>query len=236
MIKKKGCVLICIILLLLFASPVSSLVFPSDLEYKNLFEVGDLITYKESPSSFQVYVFDKETSGTILISETSDGKTGNSFSDSASISSNGIIAVFNSWSTNFVSNVKVCSNVYVKTVTTKGIEKIKDHALSPEISGNGEYVVYEHISDVKTDLPAIYRYEVSSGKEEFVDYTSYGNTNGGWYMPNPHINYDGSVITYHTTKRGSVEVWEWNNGKTKYIKNGIVTDVVINDDISEMRQ
>lgn len=184
-------------------------------------EVVSTSPLEEKTPDPQLWLFDVKTQVVKLISCTKSGVAGNDWSDSASVSDNGK-AVFHSWAGN-LAPVPSCANVFLKNIGTGDVMVVKDHALAPAISADGRYVVYEHNADPEKGLPAIYRYEVSSGMELFIDYTSVGNTKGGWYFPNPQISADGLTITYHTTKTGKPEVWQWIEGKKPVkIRDGVL--------------
>lgn len=163
-----------------------------------------------------------------VVSSASDGKTaGNAWSDSPSISDDGVKLAFHSWATNLLPGTQSCANVFLKDIKTNAIQQVKDHALAPAISGNGAFIVYEYNADPEHNLPAIYRYEVATGNEIFIDYTSAGNTKGGWYFPNPLISDDGLTIIYHTTRyTGTPQTykWTWAGGiGAKPLHSGVVT-------------
>lgn len=170
-----------------------------------------------------IWLFDATAKIATLISASDTGVAGDSWSDHPTISLDGKLAAFHSWSTNLVAS-PFCANVFLKEIDTDRVTMVKDHALSPSMSSDGMYIVYEYNADPENGLPAIYRYEVSTGKEEFIDYTSYGNRVGGWYFPNPKISDKGDVITYHTTKSGKPEVWQWSDGKLLKVNDGTVVD------------
>jgi Tol biopolymer transport system component len=158
----------------------------------------------------------------------SDGKTkGNAWSDSPSISDDGVKLAFHSWATNLLPGTQSCANVFLKDTRTNVIQQVRDHALAPVISGNGKFIAYEYNADPAHDLPAIYRYEIATGEELFIDFTSAGNTKGGWYIPNPLISDDGLTIIYHTTRYSGMPQtykWTWGGGiSAKPLHNGVVT-------------
>jgi hypothetical protein len=180
-------------------------------------------TVEKTPTD-QIYLFDAVSTRIKLISCTDRNVAGNAFSDSPASTADGLIITFHSWATNLWPATPLNANVFVKDMARGDVKMIRDHALAPDISSDGRFVVYEYNADPDSTLPAIYRYDTKTGEEVFIDHTSLGNTKGGWYMPNPQISDDGMMITYHTTKRGGVEVWQWLNGETKYIKSGVVVD------------
>jgi Tol biopolymer transport system component len=186
-----------------------------------------LIGVTEKQPSDQIYIFEAASQLAKIVSSTDKGVAGNAYSDSASVSNTGEKVVFHSWATNLVVGTPRCANVFLKDTNTGAISMIKPNALSPAISRDGKFITYEYNADPQNGLPAIYRYEIATGKEEFIDYTSLGNWKGGWYMPNPQISSDGTVITYHTTKSGHPEVWEWRDGKVSKVRDGVVVDTPI---------
>jgi len=146
---------------------------------------------------------------------------GNGWSDHLSISTSGKKSVFHSWSTNFIETF-VSANVFMKDIDSDDIVLIKDHALSPEITPNERYIVYEYNANPDTCFPAIYRYDETTDEEIFIDYTCVGNDKGGWHFPNPSISSNGKVVTYHTTKNGYPEVWQWNDGSLSKVRDGTI--------------
>lgn len=184
-------------------------------------EVTTSILPDEKNEDLQLWLFDAVKQLAHMISCTNEGKAGDAFSDSASVADNGLV-VFHTWAGNLVP-VPNCANVLIKDVEKGDIRLVKDHALSPAISADGKYIAYEYNADPEHGLPAIYRYDVERGTELFIDYTSLGNTKGGWYFPNPKISGDGLTITYHTTKNGKPEIWQWTQEKKPVkIQDGVV--------------
>lgn len=171
-----------------------------------------------------IWLFDALSLVTRLVTCSESGVVGDAYSDSPSITADGKRVVFHSWASNFAA-APSCANVWMKDVTTGKINLIKDHALSPSTSADGRYVCYEYNADPEKGLPAIYRYDTITGEELLIDYTSLGNTKGGWYFSNPQISEDGMTILYHTTKNGMPEVWQWSEGKKPIkIRDGLVTE------------
>jgi hypothetical protein len=181
----------------------------------------DVIGEEKTPDN-QVWLFDAAVLKAQMISCIGN-LVGNGYSDSASISEDGTKAVFHSWSDN-LGVVSPCANVFLKDMKSGGMLVVKDHALSPAISKDGRYIVYEYNADPEKGLPAIYRYDTSTGTEQFIDYTSFGNTKGGWYFPNPLISDDGLTVIYHTTKNGNPETYLWSSDlKPTFLHKGTVT-------------
>lgn len=185
-----------------------------------------MVGLAEKQPSDQLYIFDAAKSLSILISCTDKGVVGNAYSDSASTSRDGVLVTFHSWASN-LAPAPSCANVFLKDTVKRSVKVVKDHALAPAMTPDGKYVVYEYNADPQNGLPAIYRYEVATGKEEFIDHTSLGNWKGGWYFPNPQISDDGLTVIYHTTKSGYPEVWEWRNGEITKVRDGVVVDTPI---------
>lgn len=188
---------------------------------------GKYITYKaflnksdifEVPKNIHMFDFEKDCS--IIVTANDDGLLGNSYSSCPSISSGGAFVAFASLSTNF-GNYPICSNIWLKSIKDSKLLFIKDHAVSPEISKSGRYIVYEYNADPEKGLPAIYMFDIERGEELFIDYTSLGNK-AGWYYPHPHISDDDYTITYTTTKSGKPEIWKYNGGKVSYVTDGFL--------------
>lgn len=193
---------------------------------KEVKEVGEVDAKEALAGETEVYnpyaisLYDTVKDVVTILTADDKGEVADGPSDHIEVDANGRFAVFHSWATNLIDGSPACANVYLKDAATGWIAMLRPQALAPNISTDGNYVVYEYVNDFATGTPAIYRYEVNTAKEMFIDYSSLGNTKGGWYSPNPMINADGSVITYHTTKNGYPEVWEWNNGVYTKVRDG----------------
>ena len=201
------------------AVPLNSLTLSKSTDEK--FTAYKILTGADLTPDNQVWIYDSTATKAKMLSSV-DKVEGNAYSDSASISDDGTKAVFHSWSSNLAA-VPDCANVFFKDVKSEKLEVIKDHALSPAISADGRYIVYEYNPDPEHGLPGIYRYTISTDVELFIGFTSLGNTKGGWYFPHPQISKDGGVITYTTTISGKPEVYQWREGrKPEYLRDGVL--------------
>ena len=226
--------------LLILAVTQANAQVPADAILQDGTDTVTFLAYKPLEGSIektpgdQLYLYDTVKSLTRIISSTPTGTVGNAYSDSASITDAGDKAAFHSWATNLVAGTPRCANVFLKDVKTGSVSMIKPQALAPDMTPDGKYIVYEYNADPENTLPAIYRYNTATKEELFIDYTSLGNRKGGWYFPNPQISSDGEVVTYHTTKSGKVEVWQWQNGMTVKVRDGVLTDAPVKTAVQEI--
>ncbi|MCK4725784.1 MAG: PD40 domain-containing protein [Anaerolineales bacterium] len=160
-----------------------------------------------------VFVNDRQTEQTELISITSEGKPGNSDSEASggSISGNGRYVAFKSFANNLVGgDTNGFSDIFVRdrelgdtvrvSVSTNGEQGNGENGWFNSVSSNGRYVVYSSSSSTLVDednneLEDIFVHDLQSGKTERVTMGSDGTEPNG-YSYAPFISADGKYITY----------------------------------------
>ena len=160
-----------------------------------------------------VFVHDRQTEQTELISITSEGKPGNSDSEASggSISGNGRYVAFKSFANNLVGgDTNGFSDIFVRdrelgdtvrvSVSTNGEQGNGENGWFNSVSSNGRYVVYSSSSSTLVDednneLEDIFVHDLQSGKTERVTMGSDGTEPNG-YSYAPFISADGKYITY----------------------------------------
>ncbi len=156
----------------------------------------------------KVYVHDRRTDRTRLVSKTSAGKPDNGGSDSASISATGRYVSFRSSATNLPGNDTV-GDIFVhdrKTGRTRLVSKnsvgepangltYPNHSISP----SGRYVGF---ASQATNLPGgpnnVYVHELKTGKTRLVSKTSGGEPAKG-FSSFPSISASGRYVAFNST-------------------------------------
>jgi len=144
---------------------------------KKLETLGTKEVVQISNVTGETVIRDTITKADISIASTFAGVKADKLSDYFKVTSDATKAVFHSWATNLVSGTESV-NAYIKDVKTGDVKIMKKHSRFTAISPDGKYAVYEYAGNYDTDLPALYLYEVATGKETFIAYTSGGNSYG----------------------------------------------------------
>jgi len=136
-----------------------------------------------------IFVHDRLTQETSLVSKSSSGDVGNFNSKKASISADGKFVAFQSFANNLISqDLNVSSDIFVHnrllsttkrvSVTRFGVEVIGP-SWNPWISGDGDTVVFECGNDAMSSFDTngaddVYIHRRSTGVTELVSYNSFG--------------------------------------------------------------
>jgi Tol biopolymer transport system component len=153
-----------------------------------------------------IYVHDRKSGKTRLVSKTSAGEPADSSSGPPSISGNGRYVAFSSMADNLPRGDGILNQVFIhdrKTRTTKLIARTASdvpdgHSQSPSLSGNGRIVAFESRS---THLPQgdgsamMYAYDRSTRQVHLVSATSQGLAADGASF-GAIVSADGRVVTF----------------------------------------
>jgi Tol biopolymer transport system component len=105
----------------------------------------------DTATDLDVFLRDRQTGETILVSVAMDGADGNGYSYSPSLSADGRVVAFSSNATNLVTDAATGNFVYVRDLNSGVTERIPSpfpveatgiQCTKPAISANGRYVVY----------------------------------------------------------------------------------------------
>ena len=181
----------------------------------------DLVAGGSGPASQNVYVWDRASGTTTLVSESvsAAGQRGNGTSQMAVISGDGAFVAFLSTATDLVSGGSGPSaqNVYVwerssgtTTLVSESVaaagQRGNSHSYNPVISGDGTIVAF---FSQATDLvlggsgpagnPDVYVWERSSGMTTLVsESVAVAGQRGNGYSYNPVISGDGATVAFYS--------------------------------------
>lgn len=168
---------------------------------------ADNLVSGDSNYSMDVFLHDRQTATTQLISRSSSGTVGTSHSQEPMISGDGKFVVFNSSSTNFVSPATSwgMSNIFVKNIATGSIQLISknvsgtyanDHSFAPSISCDGGVVVFGSSATnlIGSDTNGQVDVFVVSrpGGDAIMNVTPTGDNGSS----NPRVSCDGMHVTF----------------------------------------
>ena len=195
-------------------------------------------------AAFDIYVYDLQGKTTERVSRDSSGNEGNGDSFSASLSDDGNLVAFYSYSNNLVLNdTNDCEDVFVKNRSTGAVTRASvssdgkegnDDSYEPCISGNGRYVAFR--SRASNLVPGdtnkawdIFVHDLQTGKTECVSRASDGTAaNADSYRPS--ISDDGRFVTFRSNASNLV-AGDTNNRWDIFVHDrltGITTRVNLN--------
>ena len=174
---------------------------------------ADNLMADDTDRDWDIYVHDRETGQTTLISVSSDGVKGNDWSMNPSISSDGRYIAFESLADNLITddtNLRKDIFVYDRdtektslvSVDSSGTQNIYASD-SPQISADGRYVAF--FTDGSNLLPGLHPFEYGDGiyvhdrysrETRCVSVNSSGVPGWGWQ---PSISPDGKYVAFEST-------------------------------------
>lgn len=129
--------------------------------------VSDEIVPGDFNAVNDVFLHDRETGETVLVSRTSAGEAGNSFSQAPAISSDGMFVAFESWATNLTEGGShEGADVFVFSRATERVTCVSvapdgspgsGYSHAPAISGDGSAIVFESFADNLCPDPVAFR-------------------------------------------------------------------------------
>ena len=171
---------------------------------------GDTNTFAD------IYVFDETANATTLVSVNGSGTVGNAASDELSMSSDGNLIAFQSNANNLVSPFSgFTSNIFLRNRTAGTTTLVSVNAAGtsggnfdstlPEISGNGQVVVFESsatnlvtgISGV-TGNNNIYARNLAAGTTVLVSINPAGTAGANQSTFTADVSADGRVVAFHS--------------------------------------
>lgn len=184
-----------------------------------------------------VFVHDRQTEQTELISLTNEGKPGNSDSEAygGSISADGRYVAFKSFANDLIGgDTNGFSDIFVRdrelgstvrvSVSTIGEQGNGENGWFNSISANGHYAVFSSSSSTLVDednneLEDIFVHDLHSGKTERVTIAADGAEPNG-YSYAPFISADGNYITY-TSSADNLAIGDENEYPDAFISDWI---------------
>lgn len=182
--------------------------------------------------TYDVYVRDRQTGTTRLVSVDSSGNVGNSSSESACISANGRFVAFVSQSTNFdPRDTDIYRDIYVHDLQTGATElasvnsfgtKGNQSSVSPCLSGDGRFLVFSTFAsnldgtDVLLDGD-IYIRDLLNGTTELLSLDTSG-AKGNGASDYPSITSDGRFVTF-TSNSTNLDPNDTDNQSDIYLRD-----------------
>jgi uncharacterized repeat protein (TIGR01451 family) len=178
----------------------------------------------------QVYVHDRETGTTEIISVNAAGQAGNSLNVQADISADGRFVVFSSFADNLVPGVQSGLQVYLRDRVTGTIERISEDAagepgdgssVDPSISLDGRFVAFQTnsgnlIGDGNHESHILVK-DRQTGAFERVSATSTGEP-ADLLSEHPDITADGRFVTFFSLATNLVP-GDTNNRRDIFVRD-----------------
>ncbi len=160
-----------------------------------------------------VYVRDRFSNTTQLVSRTPDGAFPNGESTDPAISADGSLVAYASRATDIAAGAAEVANIYyidrnsliTELVTANG----NADSLNPAISGNGAFVAYQSEADSISDqdfntASDVFVWEAATGTVTLVSRQASGESANGFSLE-PVLNEDGSSVVYLSTANNIVD-------------------------------
>jgi hypothetical protein len=163
----------------------------------------------DTNGTWDVFIHDRQTGVTELISKSSDGVQGNSGSSFATISADGRFIAFDSSANNLVpDDPNSTHDLFLHDRTSSTTIRLSANSIGnptlgavyPAISGSGDYIVFR--SDVNDLVPGdtngtgdIFVYELQTGTIELVSKHTNGTVGNG-FSDRPAISHDGRYVVF----------------------------------------
>jgi len=179
---------------------------------------SNLVSFDRNLSR-DVFLYDKKTGKTSMISVNNEGKPGNADSSSARISNNGRFVVFHSDALNLVAgDVNNASDIFLRD-TQKGTTRLISANSSGEqgnggsyhahVSNNGRYIVYASdasnlVEGDNNNARDIFLYDAKKGTTRIISNSSAG-LQGNNMSDNPRISSRGRYVVYSSAASNLVE-------------------------------
>jgi uncharacterized repeat protein (TIGR01451 family) len=178
----------------------------------------------------QVYVHDRETGTTEIISVNAAGEPGNSLNVQADISADGRFVVFSSFAENLVPGLQSGLQVYLRDRVTGTIERISENAagepgdgssVDPSVSLDGRFVAFQTnsgnlIGDGNHESHILVKDRVT-GAFERVSATSTGEA-ADLLSEHPDITPDGRFVTFFSLATNLVS-GDTNNRRDIFVRD-----------------
>ena len=216
----------------------------SDGRFVAFHSFADNLVPDDTNGMADVFIHDRQTGKTEIISKDSSGKLGNNHSDDPAISADGRFAAFRSGASNLVPGDKNgMTDIFVhdrQTGKTKLISKNSAGELGnndssePAISANGRYVVFRSfasnlVKDDTNNKSDVFVHDIQTGKTKLISKDSAGIL-GNNDSSEPAISADGRYVAFRswasnlvpgdTNGKSNIFVHDRKTGETKIISKG----------------
>jgi len=210
---------------------------------------------EDADSHWDVFMYDKETTTTKIVSAASDGTLANNDSNNPTISSDGRYIAFESFATNLVANdTNSTRDVFVQDTQTGSITRVsvasdgtQSNGFSDgaRISSDGRYVVFQSnatnlASDDTTNNIDVFIHDMQTGTTKRVSVASDGTETNGLSLNamissnNRYISFESSatnLVSDDTNACYDIFVYDMQTGETKRVS--ITTNGLQGDDLSK---
>jgi hypothetical protein len=194
----------------------------------------------DTNGTWDAFVHDRQTGITTRVSVTSSGEQADGSSGSPAISNDGRYVAFSSGATNLVSgDTNEVSDIFVRdlqtgtttrvSITSRG-EQADGRGSSPDISGDGRYVVFLSYADnlapetEDSKKPLVYVHDRQGGQTTLASVYTHGNVMVTGGLDQPAISRDGRYVAFSFYDKGD------NNG----IMNIWVRDLLMGESVEIM--
>lgn len=189
----------------------------------------NLTTPSTTGSSYQIFIRDRLTSTTTLVSQSASGSQGNSYSQSPRISADGRYVVFESNASNLVgSDTNSTLDTFIRDTalgtttrvsTSSSGSQANAGSQSADVSADGKYVVFESYATNLVSSPTvssgghIYLKNMTTGAVQLISQSSSGSIENGdsFY---PRISCEGRTILFQSYANNLVSGDTNNPNKT----------------------
>jgi cold shock CspA family protein len=184
----------------------------SNGRYVAFFSLASNLVSGDTNGTGDVFVHDRATGQTTLVSVASDGTQANGGSVHAAISANGRFVAFQSEASNLVSgdandiidvfvHDRATGQTTLVSVASDGTQG-NDLSLHPSLSGNGRYVAFDSFATnlVGSDTNGtsdVFIHDLQTGQTTLVSVASDG-TQGSGYSDIPAISATGRYVAFHS--------------------------------------
>ncbi len=216
----------------------------ADGRYVVFYSYADNLVAGDTNWSSDIFLHDRQTGETTLISRHTDGTQGNSDSYDPAISGNGQFVTYSSYADNLVNaDSNYSSDIFVYEVATETTTRVSQSSdatqgtsdsFHPAISQSGQFVTFDSYANnlVNTDsngwYPDIFLYDQDNHETKLISHHNNG-TQGNYSSTEPAISGDGKVIAFlsyadnlvddDTNNQGDVFIYDVNASTTTLISH-----------------
>jgi Tol biopolymer transport system component len=182
---------------------------------------ADNLVPGDTNSANDIFVWDRQTGKTELVSVTADGAPANNSSGSPSISGDGRFVAFTSNATNLVQG-DPSGGIFLRDRQVGKTERLTESGGSPSISADGRLVAFVDHSGI------IYVRDRQTGKTELVSVSTTIGASGNKPSYFPSISGDGRYVAFWSSAsnlvpggtRGGIYVRDRQTGQTERVGDG----------------
>ncbi len=205
----------------------------SDGRYITFESFANNLVNGDTNGTTDVFLHDRQTGMTSLVSRNQSGIQGNSASAPGSISNDGRFVAFMSLADNLVSGDSnnnwdvFIYDMQMNTVTMASVDSSgaqgNGFSMSPTISGDGRYVVFRSNASNLTPgdtngSPDIYVRDIQSNTTERISVSSYGEQANGASLYSPVISNEGRYVAF-TSDANNLAAGDNNNVSDVFLRD-----------------